>query len=96
MIKWYVLLLMTLIMFIALSMKETVLAEQVQCNHCDQINPCVTVLEFKEIKFAHNVYCWIDKEGSEHWTSEDKDTLELYYNFSDPPRKGKERNDLDI
>jgi hypothetical protein len=75
-----------------LFINNPVLAEQVKCEQCSEEYPCITVLEFKEVKFAHNIYCFVDEEGSEHWDSEDGSKLELFYrldNFDQENEKPK-------
>jgi hypothetical protein len=75
---------------------STSFAEPIQCHQCEPANPCVAVLEFKDVKFSHNVYCRIDKEGRERWSSEDDETLELYYDLRKMPGKGEGGNELNI
>ena len=57
-------------------------AEPVRCDQCTQEYPCVTVFEFKNVKFNHNVYCKL-VEGREVWDSEDEEKFDMFY-FESP------------
>ena len=94
--KCYALFFVPAILFAAMFFSSTSHAEVIKCHQCSQNSPCVTVLEFKEVKFAHDIFCWVDKDGAEHWDSEDGSKLELFY-FFDGDRDGTDgKDEVDI
>ena len=71
------------------------IAEPIKCEQCSKDVPCVTVLEFKDVKFAHEIYCSIDDQGTERWDSDDESTLQLFYRYGNSGQES-ENPKLDI
>jgi hypothetical protein len=95
--KRYISFVILLIVSGVIFFRTPVLAESIKCTQCNQESPCVTILEFKEVKFAHNIFCWIDKDGEEHWDSDDPSKFDLFYFYepTEPDKNGK-NNDFAI
>jgi hypothetical protein len=69
---------------------------KVKCGDCTRENPCATVFTFKDLKFHHSVFCWVDSDGNEHWDSTDYEKLQMYDSFPVPSEGEIDRPELDI
>jgi hypothetical protein len=94
--KCYALFFIPFTLFAVMYFSSTSPAEVIKCHQCSRSSPCVTVLEFKNVKLAHDIFCSIDKNGDEHWDSEDASKLELFYFFDGDQNVADEKNEIEI
>ncbi len=88
--------LLRLFSFTVVLFSSNSVADPIKCPQCSQNSPCVTVLEFKEVKYAHDVFCWIDKDGSEHWDSDDGSKLQLFYYYEGDKNGTNGNNEVEL
>lgn len=91
--KTYLAIIMILTAGGVIMFSSPVSAEQVKCHQCPKDYPCVTLFEFKNVRFTHNLYCTINN-GKEVWNSEDEEKFDIFY-FESPNSKNPE-NELKI